>query len=211
MNDLLEYIKENDIDQLLITKVDRLARDLYLQLWIEKELKIYEVELISINEDNLNGNDYMTKAMRQMMGVFAELEKSRISDRLVRGRKRKAKKGKKASGNCPLGYKYEYDKSGRNSKVVIDKEKAEIVKEIFSLYLQGNSLSKVSKALAEKGHKTSRGNDFSKYSLSKILKNDFYTGIVRFGDIEKEGQHKPIINKITFGKVQAKLNRNRKK
>lgn len=210
LNDLLEFVKENKVNQLLITKIDRLARDVYIQLWIEKELKIYDVEIISINEDNLNGNDYMTKAMRQMVGVFAELEKNRIADRLVRGRRTKATKGIKASGNCPLGYKYKYNEQGKNPVVVIDIEKAEIVKKIFSLYLNNLSLQKISDILNNLNIVTERGNMWSKQTIQKILKNDFYIGVVRFDDIKQQGQHEAIINKIVFGKVQNKLNNNRK-
>lgn len=211
LNDLLVYCKKNKIDKVLITKMDRLARDVFIQLWVEKELKIYDVEIISINEDNLNGNDYMTVAMRQMVGVFAQLEKNRIADRLVGGRRSKAKEKKqKASGNCPIGYKYQYNEQGKNPVVVIDDERAVIVKEIFSLYLRGNSLQKIADKLNVKDIKTERGNKWGKQSIHKILTNDFYIGIVRFKDIKEEGSHKPIINKITFGKVQSKLRSNRK-
>ncbi|MFW6016945.1 MAG: recombinase family protein, partial [bacterium] len=152
-----------------------------------------------------NGNDYMTKAMRQIVGVFAELEKNRIADRLVRGRRRKAKNGKKASGNCPLGYKY------HNGKVVIDKQNVRIIEEIFKLYLKERSIKKVMDIINDKDYRTQRGNKFSKYAISKILRNDFYKGIVTFDNIKTEGEHRPIINSITFGKVQARLDRNRKR
>jgi len=204
LNKMLEFVKQNNIKQVLITKFDRLARDIYIQLWVEKELKKYEVEITSINEKSLNGNDHMTKAMRHLAGVFAELEKNRIADRLKRGRKRKAKQGNKASGNCPLGYKY------KDKKVVIDEETAPIIKEIFSQYLKKKSIAKVKKYLDNKGYKTKRDKEFSRYRINNILRNDFYKGVVTFDDVKKEGNHEPIINKITFGKVQAQLDRNKK-
>lgn len=210
LNALLDYCKKNKVDQILITKMDRLARDVFIQLWIEKELKIYDTEIVSINEDNLNGDDYMTKAMRQMVAVFAELEKNRIADRLVSGRRAKAKEKKqKASGNCPIGYKYQYNEQGKNPVVVIDEEKAKIVKEIYRLYLRGNSLQKIADSLNDKGLETGRGNKWTKQSVHKILTNDFYTGVVRFNDIVEKGNHKPIISKVTFGKVQAALQKRR--
>lgn len=210
LNDLLQYIKNNKVQQLLITKMDRLARDVYIQLWIEKELKVYDVEIISINEDNLNGDDYMTKAMRQMVGVFAELEKNRIADRLVSGRKSKAEQGNKSNGNCPLGYKYKYSSSGNNVGVEIEEEGKQIIKRIFSLALKGISVQKIADDLNSKGYTTLRGNKFSKQAVYVILTNNFYTGIVKHGEIEKEGNHEPIINKVAFGKVQAILKKRRK-
>jgi DNA invertase Pin-like site-specific DNA recombinase len=210
LNDLLDYCKDNKVDKVVITKMDRLARDVYIQLWIEKELKIYGIEIVSINEDNLNGDDYMTKAMRQMVGVFAELEKNRIADRLERGRRTKAGKGNKASGNCPIGYKYEYKDNNKNPIVVIDSDKAQIVKDMFSMYMNGMSLQRIANALNDKNITTERGNQWSKQSIQVILRNDFYTGTVRFNDIVEQGKHEAIINKIIFGKVQSMLNKNNK-
>ncbi len=205
LNKLMKFIAHNEVDCLLITKMDRLARDVYIQLWIEKELKIHGVELISINEDNLNGNDYMTTAMRQMVAVFAELEKNRIADRLVRGRQAKADKGHKSSGNCPIGYMYNDKKH-----VVVDLEYSSTVKDIFSMYLNKISLQKIANKLNDSGATTPRGNEFSKQTIQKILKNNFYTGIVTFRDVETQGNHEPLISKITFGKVQASMSRNRR-
>jgi hypothetical protein len=37
-----------------------------------------------------------------------------------------------------------------------------------------------------------------------------FTGVIKHGNLKKEGTHKKIINKITFGKVQSKLKGNRK-
>lgn len=212
LNDLLEYCKKHNVDKVLVTKMDRLARDMYIQLWVEKELKVYDVDIISVSEDNLNGNDYMTVAMRQMVGVFAQLEKNRISDRLVTGRRAKAKdKKQKASGNCPIGYKYKHNNQGKNPVVVIDEEKANLIKEIYRLYLSGFSLQKVADQLNKEGYATERGNKFSRISIHHILTNDFYTGTVRFDDIKEKGAHESIISKVQFGKVQAMLKRNQKK
>jgi site-specific DNA recombinase len=211
LNELLEYVKENPIDQVLVTKMDRLARDVFIQLWVEKELSVYDVNIVSINEDNLNGNDYMTVAMRQMVAVFAQLEKNRITDRLIGGRRKKASKGVKASGNCPIGYKYQKNSQGKSIQVVIDEKTAPIVKNIFSLYLKGYSLKEIADKLNAEGFRTQRGNVFTKKAIHDILKNDFYTGVVTFDGVKTKGSHEPIISKITFGKVQSLLAKNRKK
>lgn len=207
LNDLLEYCKANKVDQVLVTKMDRLARDVYIQLWVEKELQICDVEIVSVSEDNLNGQDYMTVAMRQMVAVFAQLEKNRIADRLISGRRKKASKGVKASGNCPIGYKYEKDPQGRSHLVVVDEQAAIIIKRIFSDCLNGLSCSKIADRLNADGLKTQRGNNFSKKTVNDILKNDFYLGIVTFEGEKIQGTQEPIINKITFGKVQSALSK----
>lgn len=205
LHDLLNYCKNNHVENVIITKMDRLARDMYIQLWIEKELLIHNITIISIGEDNLNGNDTMTIAMRQMVGVFAQLEKNRISERLLSGRRMKASKGIKSNGNCPFGYKYEYDEQGKNPIVIVDDEKANIVKQIFNMYINFHSLQKIVNYLNENNIKTKKGNQWSKQTLKYVLNNDIYIGIIRFDDIVEIGKHSCIINKDDFSKVQNML------
>jgi site-specific DNA recombinase len=207
LNDLLNYCKSNKVDKVLITKIDRLARDVYIFLWIEKELKVCGAKITSISEDNLNGNDYMTNAMRQMISVFAELEKNRITDRLLSGRINKVEaKGMKASGSCPIGYEY-----NENKQVVLVPEEVELVKSIFSMYLQGLSLRKIVDKVNDEGYRTKRGNLYSRQAIRRILKNDFYTGVLRFRKIvKKKANHPAIISNIIYGKVQKLLERNKR-
>ena len=84
------------------------------------------------------------------------------------------------------------------------------MKEIYSLYNNGYSLQKIADMLNNKGITTDRGKQFSKQAISVILKNDFYTGVVTHGTIKKQGTHEAIISKVLFGKIQSKMNKNRK-
>ncbi|MFD2168697.1 recombinase family protein [Tumebacillus lipolyticus] len=88
---------------------------------------------------------------------------------------------------------------------------AHIVKEIFKQYLELGSIGKVKKYLIEQGYKMNRGKEFTDMSIRNILKNEFYIGKVTWNELEVSGQHEAIINKITFGKVQSKLERQNKR
>jgi DNA invertase Pin-like site-specific DNA recombinase len=210
MNDLLEYVKENKINKVIVLKLDRLSRDAMYGLFIRKELKKMDAELVSIKEENLTGTDPVQNLMNTIVFAFAEFEKEQITYRMLSGRRSKAKEKKqKASGNCPIGYKYKYNDQGKTPVVVVDQGRAETVKEIYSLYLRGKSVQKIADILNEKGITTERGNKFSKQSIHLILTNDFYTGVVRFNDIIQPGAHESIISKVTFGKVQAALKKKR--
>ena len=68
------------------------------------------------------------------------------------------------------------------------------------------SVNKVKALLTQSGYMTKNGKEYSIQALIDILSNDFYTGVVRHGGLKKEGAHKPLINTITLGKVQSKLN-----
>lgn len=204
INQLLEYIAENKIDRVIIQKYDRLSRDTYYGLWIRKELKKLEVELLSIAEESFSGTDPINELMQNIIYSFAEFEKSRISERMLSGRKKKANSGKKASGNTPFGYKYKYDESGINQGVIIDLKEAEIVKQIFKDKANGLSLQNIKDKLDSQGIVTSRGNQYSRQTIQHIIKNKFYIGIVQFDEIEKQGEHEPIISKVLFGKANSK-------
>ena len=47
---LLEALKAGDIKQVIVTRLDRLARDTMLSLWLMKEIKKLGAELVSIAE-----------------------------------------------------------------------------------------------------------------------------------------------------------------
>ena len=210
LNKLLRYSRENKVSAVIIQKLDRLSRDTMYGLWVRKELTKVDVELISIKEEHVTGNDPVQNLMRTIIFAFAEFEKEQISGRLLSGRINKVENTKqKGSGNCPLGYVYKYT-DNNNPIVVISEERALVIKEIYKLYMNGSSIQKIADILNDKGTLTERGGTFSKSSIHVILTNDFYTGIVRFDDLKVAGKHDPIISKIVFGKVKNKLKSNRK-
>lgn len=99
--------KEYNINAVMITSFDRLARDVYLQLLFEKEMQRLGIEITAIKQENLRGEDPATKAMRQIVGVFSEFERAMIKSRLTEGLKRKLEKGIMPQGELPYGYKWD--------------------------------------------------------------------------------------------------------
>lgn len=204
----LNIIESGEAEKIIVRDTARLWRDIYQQAYVMRKLKELKSDFISIEEPNLNidalendPNQYLVNTILNALNNYQRME---IKRKLAHGRKTKASKGNKACGTAPFGYKW------NNASIEIEEEKAIIVKDIFSMYLKGLSLQRIADKLNEKIILTDRGNKFSKQAVSVILKNDFYTGILTHGNIKKDGTHKPIINKITFGKVQAKLKGNRK-
>lgn len=196
----------NGINKVIVLNTSRLWRNDTTKVLVRRELFKIKAEIISIEQPTYSiytkdPNDFL---INSMMELLDEYERMSISLKLAKGRKTKAKKGGKACGIAPFGYMWE------NAKIIINDKKASIVKEMFSLYLNNNSLQEIADNFNNKGILTDRNKVWTKQSISVILKNDFYTGIVTHGTIKKEGTHKQIINKITFGKVQSKLKSNRK-
>jgi len=74
MFDCLE--SRSDVEGILILKLDRLARDLYIQEHLIKKLQDLNKSLISIKEPDILSNDPLRKAFRQFMGIVSELDRS---------------------------------------------------------------------------------------------------------------------------------------
>lgn len=191
LQELLRDAENGEFDLVLVAKMDRIARDLFVQLWVEKELTKASVELISVTEP-FKGNDPMNTAFRQMMGVFAELEKSMITWRMAGGRIQKAKRGGYAGGAAPIGYKAE-----RGSKVLqLDPEKARTVARVFEIKEQNPALTlqQIADILNEEGHTTARGAEFKPMQVKRILdRREVYQGQYEYAGIRAEGKHKAII------------------
>jgi DNA invertase Pin-like site-specific DNA recombinase len=198
----------NGVNKVVVLNTSRLWRSDTVKVLVHRELKKYGADVISIEQPsysiyNKDPNDFLINGMMELLDQY---ERMSIALKLSKGRRTKAKGGLKACGNAPLGYKWN-DKA----QIVVDEERAYIIDTIFKKYLELESINKVTKFLDAEGMKTSRGKYFSKQSIADILRNEFYKGVIKHSDIIKEGTHKPLVNKITFGKVKAMLERNNKK
>lgn len=215
LREMINYCKNPPIQYVIIDKVDRLSRDFSQQLFIEKELLISNVKVLFAAQEGLNildedDNDPVGKAIknatRQLMGVFAELEKNMINARLSDGMKKKAQNGNKPSGIQPFGYEYSYDRKS----TVINEARAIIVQDIFSMRSEGKTLKYIVDHLNKyRNSKKYRNAYTDKYenhtwqieTIRKMLKNDYYVGKVTHAGVKIEGNHKPIIDMDTWDKV----------
>jgi DNA invertase Pin-like site-specific DNA recombinase len=103
----LDMIRSGEADALLLPKLDRLARTLSVQeaalasVWAQGgRVFLPEGEVLRDDPD-----DPMRTAMRQMMGVFSQLERGMITARLRAGRAAKAAAGGYAYGSPPFGWR----------------------------------------------------------------------------------------------------------
>ncbi len=110
-------------------------------------------------------------------------------------------------GGAPVSLGY---KIGQDRKYEIDPIGAKAVEIIFTMYAEGKSPTQICEYLNGKGYRTSRGNPFNKNSLPRILRNNKYIGVYRYGDIVIEDGFPAIISESLFDRVQARLKHNEK-
>jgi len=191
---LLETLKAGDIKQVIVTRLDRLARDTMLSLWLMKEIKKMGAELVSIAEPG-RWDDPTQKLLLTMVAAFAEFEKSLITSRLSAGRKTKARQGGYAGGKAPIGYKAE-----RGDKALqLDEEKAAVVRRVFELRdsMPGASLQKLADILNAEGQTTKHGKPFHAMQVKRILdRRGLYAGRYGYAGVDADGQHPAILENI---------------
>jgi site-specific DNA recombinase len=200
--ELTKDLWENGIDGIVVYKLDRLSRSIVDGYnFILKELELRNKFLKSVTEGFIDTSSSHGKMFLSMMFTFAEYERNLITDRMKQGREHRAKKGIKSQGSI-YGYVYDAEKIP-----VINEDEAVTVKKIFKLYKQEKSLGRVKALLDRESILNRSGKPFSRQALHFILKNSFYTGILKQGKIDSTGIHKPIISKILYNQVNQLLSR----
>ncbi|MDR7074731.1 recombinase family protein [Fictibacillus barbaricus] len=163
LNELLTAANLGEFNIVIVPKLDRLARSLYAQLWVEKELRKHDIEVISVSEP-FSGQDPVMTMMRQMMGVFAEFEKNRINERLYSAKMYKRKLGGFIGGQDPLGY---YSLKG-SKKLYIKEDKIKTIRRAFEL--KGSmSLRKIANILNNEGYTSRDSKPFTPMQIKRIF------------------------------------------
>ena len=185
----LFYCLENEqsIEAVLIFKLDRLARDLYLQEHLIRKLEDHKVKLISLKEPELDSSDPMRKAFRQFMGIVSELEKAFITMRLSGGRINKARKGGYAGGGVAYGYK------AKEKQLSLDSDQSETIKTIFSLKRKRMSMRAIAKYLNDNEITTARGKKWYASTVRYILENPIYKGRLQYKGIKSVSKDLAIV------------------
>lgn len=206
----LSAIMDKQANGLIVWKASRVSRSAIDMLKIIECLNKNGAALISI-KDGLDTSTYMGKILAQMCGIFAEMERENIITQVRGGMTQKARQGEYNGGVVPLGYITE------DKRLVVDSEKVDIVKNIFSEYIKGNGYMTIAEKLNKKGNKTQQNKLFSGNSIKNILTNRVYTGSIVWGRhnakddssiIISEGAHEAIIDEKTFQLVQEMVKNN---
>jgi DNA invertase Pin-like site-specific DNA recombinase len=98
----LDCLQEGDT--LAIAKLDRLARDLMLSCWIDKEAKKRGARIVSSSGEGTEDDSPSSVLMRQIVQSFAEYEKSIIGARTAAALAQKRAKREKTGGLTPFGF-----------------------------------------------------------------------------------------------------------
>lgn len=212
-HELIHDVKNDMVDVIIVYKFSRMFRNAYESHKYRKLFKKNGVRLISVTQQV----DDDTSAGQLMIGVMANIDEYQsavISDHVKSAMREMVANGFFAGGTVPYGYKLEAVQHGKKTrkKYVPDEFESQIVKDLFELYADNYSLRYLQTYLKDKGAFTRQGKYFSIQTICRMLRNDFYIGILRYNaqghePIVVTDIIPPIIDKALWDKVQHRHSR----
>ena len=198
---MLKALKEGKAKGVIIHKIDRGARN--LKDWADlAELMDMGVEVHTANE-NLDLTSRGGRLTADLQAVVAADYIRNLREETKKGLYGRLKQGI-YPWNAPLGYL----NTGSGKVKEIDTFRAPLIKRVFELYATGKySLTELRKESEAIGLRSLSGKVLSRNSLSIMLNNPFYVGIIRIkrtGETFK-GKHRPIISSALFNQVKRVL------
>ncbi len=208
---LLADIGEGLVDAVVVYKVDRLTRSLADFAKMVELFDAHGVSFVAVTQQ-FNTTTSMGRLTLNVLLSFAQFEREvtgeRIRDKIAASKR----KGMWMGGVPPLGYDV------RERRLVINSAEADTVSHIYQRYLELGCVRQLSKDLEKRGIVSkvrvsqkgikSGGCRFSRGALYELLANPIYIGEIRHKQERHPGQHKAILPRELWERVQQRLNRN---
>ena len=166
-----------ELDLVLVTAPDRLARNYVHQVLLIEELSGHgcQVEFL----DRPMSADPHDQLLLQIRGAVAEYERTLIAERMRRGRQAKLRAGTLLPWTtAPFGYRLDPDRPRRADAVRVDPGEAALIAQLFDWYLEpGATIYQLAARLTDLGVPTPMGGPrWNVASVRGILRNPAYAG-----------------------------------
>ncbi|MCU1329556.1 MAG: Resolvase, N-terminal domain [Bryobacterales bacterium] len=147
-------ILANGVKTILVESLGRLARELFIQEYILRDMKKRGITLVSVTEPDLGSTDPTREMLRQILGAVHQYEKNMIVLKLRVARQRmKAKQGR-CEGAKPYGDR--------------PREKA-VIARMNELRATGLGFDKIAERLNAEGLKPRRGERWHGLTVNRTL------------------------------------------
>jgi len=211
---LMDDIRHGKIDAVVVVKIDRLSRSLLQFLQLMEFFEAHKIAFCAVTQQ-INTASSAGRLLVNVLMSFAQFERELGSERTREKVHAARKKGRYIGGSPPLGY----DIDRVNHRLLVNQAEAEMVRELFRLYLERRSLIAVVKEVNARGWTKKswqnakgvykNGRPFEKVYLQRILINPLYIGRVTLHGEVYEGLQEAIVDEETFRQVQELLAANR--
>lgn len=216
---MLASCRAGEIDLVITKSISRFARNTVTLLETVRELKRLGVDVF-FEEQNIHTMSTDGELMLTILASYAQEESLSASEN-QKWRIRKAfENGELANLRFLFGYNI------TANGIQVNEKEAAIVREIFTRFNGGESLSAISRDLNDRGCERTFGGTWCADRIRNLLSNEKYTGNAllqkqyRKNHIDKKlvpnrgelpmyyvaGSHEPIIDQAAFDKAQVRLN-----
>lgn len=224
---MLAECEAGNIDIILTKSLSRFARNTVDTLETVRRLRSIGVE-VRFEKEGINTLDESGELMITLFASFAQEESRSISENCKWGIRKRFQNGTMGVANKHLlGYRYDEELQ----QYVIIPGEADIIRQMFALFLEGDTLQTICDKLNGKGYRTAWGNLFQEATVAQLIQNELYVGDLcrqksyMADPITKkkvrnrgvlpmyyyEGCHEGIIDRDTWERVQAEYARRREK
>jgi DNA invertase Pin-like site-specific DNA recombinase len=211
LRQLLEDVQANKVDIIVVYKVDRLTRSLADFAKIVETLDARGVSFVSVTQQ-FNTTSSMGRLTLNILLSFAQFEREvtgeRIRDKIAASKR----KGMWMGGTVPLGYDV------KERKLVVNPEDANLVCELYRLYLKLGCIAKLkahldgegitSKVRVSAAGRELGGTSYSRGALYHLLRNRIFLGETSHAGQSYRGEHEAIVPRELWDRVQAQLKSN---
>lgn len=200
--------RENRIEQLLVWKVDRLARNVGDHFNIKATLLKLGVRVVSVTEP-IDAKPE-GRLLETILAGFAQFDNDIRATRTLQGMRRKMQEGL-FPWKAPLGYRSQR----RSGTKKTEPDQPDMPS--FSILRQGwldlasgqYTKAEVQRLMTGRGLQTRSGKPVSSQTIDNIFDDIFYAGVIRdpWTEDEYPGKHVPMVSRDIFDTVQRVIHR----
>ena len=197
---MMDYVRKSKekISYIIVYSVDRFSRSGENAIYIASQLKQNGVQIFSVTQptDTSTPNGSF---QQNLFFLFSQYENDQRREKCMTGTKEMLLRGEWPT-QAPIGY--DHIRVNGQRKIVAN-EKGKLIRKAFLWKAnEGLTIEEIVKRLAEQGLKLYH------QSVSKILRNPFYCGLMAHNLLDGElleGNHEKIISKEIFVKANNEL------
>lgn len=172
--------RKKQFSAIIVYRLDRISRNIGDFAGLIEELSKLEISFISIKEQ-FDTSSPIGRAMMYIASVFSQLERETIAERIRDNMLELAKTGRWLGGTTPTGYASEAvskitieGKMKKACRLKTVLEEARLVKLIYAVFLETQSLTQTDAFLLNNGYMSKNGVRFSRFTIKGILTNPVY-------------------------------------
>jgi DNA invertase Pin-like site-specific DNA recombinase len=201
---MLNQLKKGKAKGAIIHKIDRSARNLHdwaaIGDLIDNNIEVH------FAHESLDMTERGGRLSADIQAVMASDYVRNLRQEAIKGLYGRLKQGL-YPWRAPIGY----EDNGRGKVKTPHLTKAKLVKEMFELYtFEDHSILTLVDEMKKRGLANHKEQPLCKNSISTILNNPFYAGVMKVKGVTFEGKHEPLITMRLFKQTKLKISGHRR-